>query len=192
MDLKDLDPDKLYTYADYLEWKFEERVELLKGKIFQMGAPGSNHQRVSKRLFSAINNYLTGRNCEVFYAPFDVRIPRKSADDKDIITVFQPDLCVICDPTKIDEKGCLGAPDIVIEILSPGNNKKELKYKFDIYEEAGVKEYWIADPREKSVQIFLLINGKYSSEGYLIDEDKITSNILPGFSMIISELFLNI
>ncbi len=192
MELIDLDLNKFYTYADYLKWKFEERVELLKGKIFQMGAPGSNHQRVSKRLFSAINNYLTGRNCEVFFAPFDVRIPRKSADDKDIITVFQPDLCVICDPTKIDEKGCLGAPDIVIEILSADNNIKELKYKFDIYKEAGVKEYWIVDPREQSVQIFLLIEGKFITRGYLFDEDKITSNILPGFSMLVSELFLNI
>lgn len=189
MELAELDLTQFYTYADYIKWKFEERVELLKGKIFKMGAPSTTHQRISMQMGSTINAYLKGKPCEVFSAPFDVRIPRKTIEDKDIITVFQPDLCVICDPSKIDDRGCLGAPDIVIEILSPANNKKELKYKYEIYEEAGVKEYWIIDPREKSVQINLLTNDKLISHGYLFEEDKITSELLPGFSLDLGILF---
>ena len=189
MELAELDLTQFYTYADYIKWKFEERVELLRGKIFNMSAPNAAHQRISSRLHIAIGVFLNGKPCEVFSAPFDVRIPRKTIEDKDIITVFQPDLCVICDPSKIDDRGCLGAPDIVIEILSPANNKKEQKYKYEIYEEAGVKEYWIIDPREKSVQINLLTNGKLIAHGYLFEEDKITSELLPGFTLDLGVLF---
>src|SRR5271170_194130 len=103
MELTDLDLNKLYTYADYLKWKFEERVELLKGRIFEMGAPNTMHQRISRRMLYKIEDYLQGKPCEVFDAPFDVRLPVKSKDDNKIPTVFQPDLCVICDPSKIDE-----------------------------------------------------------------------------------------
>src|SRR6185503_18824286 len=132
MQLSDLDISKTYTYADYLKWTFDERLELIKGKIFKMSpAPGSLHQRISLRLARWIGNYLDGNPCEIFTAPFDVRLPRKSKDDKDILTVVQPDICVICDVNKVDEKGCLGAPDLVVEILSPGNNKKELKNKYE-------------------------------------------------------------
>lgn len=189
MELADLDLNQLYTYADYYKWKFEERVELLKGKIFKMGAPTASHQRISMRMGSAINFYLEGKACEVFSAPFDVLIPRKSKDDKDIITVLQPDLCVVCDASKVEERGCIGAPDIVIEILSPANNKKELKYKHEIYEEAGVKEYWVVDPREKGVQIYLNNNGKLLASGYLYEEDSIESELLPGFSLNLAHIF---
>ena len=103
--------------------------------------------------------------------------------------MVQPDICVICDPSKFEEKGCLGAPDIVIEILSPANNKKELKYKHEVYEEAGVKEYWVVDPGEKAVQIFLHTNGKLLASGYLYPEDKVTTPILPGFSLDLAKLF---
>ena len=193
MKLSDLDLTKSYTYADYLKWTFEERVELIKGKIFKMSpAPSSSHQRISFRLGNALFNYLNGKQCEVFSAPFDVRLPRKSKDDKDIYTVLQPDICVICDPSKIEERGCLGAPDIVIEILSPANNQKELKYKHEAYEEAGVKEYWVFDPREKGIQVYLRTNGKLLASGYLYAEDKFTTDILPGFSLDLTELFNNL
>ena len=133
--------------------------------------------------------FLDGKKCEVFTAPFDVRIPRKSNNDTEIITVLQPDICVICDPAKVEERGCLGAPDIVIEILSPSNNKKELKYKHEIYEEAGVKEYWVVDAREKGLQIYLLTEGKLLASGYKYAEDTVTTNILPGFSLDLKKLF---
>jgi Uma2 family endonuclease len=195
MQLSDLDLTKSYTYADYLKWNFEERVELIKGKIFKMSpSPNTAHQRISSRLHLAIGNYLQGKKCEVFSAPFDVRIPRKSKDNKDIITVLQPDICVICDAAKIEEQGCLGAPDFVIEILSPANRKKELKYKHNIYQEAGVKEYWVIDPTDKSVQVYLLLDSKLLADGHLYaeDQDIVTSTTIPGLSVDLSALFNNL
>jgi len=150
MQLSDLDLSKTYTYADYLKWTFDDRLELIKGKIFKMSpAPGSIHQIISGILFAELFNYLKGKACKVFSAPYDVRLTRRSIDDKNIVTVVQPDICVVCDPKKNDTKGCIGSPDIVIEILSPGNNKKELQNKYEVYEEAGVLEYWIIHPTEK-------------------------------------------
>lgn len=190
MQLSDLDINKTYTYADYLKWTFDERLELIKGKIFTMSpAPGSVHQRLSHRLGRWIGNYLEGKDCEVFSAPFDVRLLRRSADDKDILTVVQPDVCVICDPKKVDSKGCLGAPDIVIEILSPGNNKKELKNKYEVYEEAAVLEYWIIHPVEKTFFKYTLTDGRFQSSRMLTIGDEVTTPILPGFSLSLDELF---
>jgi len=126
-----------YTYADYLRWTIEERLELIKGKIFKMSpTPSSAHQRVSQWLNKELLIFLDGKTCEVFTAPFDVRLPKKSKRDEDIVTVVQPDLCVVCDPSKIDKRGCIGAPDIVVEVLSPSNNRKELKNKYEVYEES--------------------------------------------------------
>src|ERR1700761_3418608 len=122
MELADLDINKVYSYADYLKWNFKERVELIKGKLFKMSpAPNRMHQKLSVHITGHLWNYLRGNTCNLYSAPFDVRLPRKSANDTDIITVLQPDICVICDESKLDDKGCLGAPDIVVEILSPGN-----------------------------------------------------------------------
>ncbi|MDB4918838.1 Uma2 family endonuclease [Mucilaginibacter sp.] len=168
MQLSDLDINKTYTYADYLKWTFDERLELIKGKIFKMSpTPGSVHQRISFRLTLWIGNYLEGKSCELFTTPFDVRLPRLSKDDKEIITVVQPDVCVICDPKKVDDKGCIGTPDIVIEILSPGNNKKELRNKFEAYEEAGVLEYWIINPVEKIFYDTSLLRAVFEQRGHL-------------------------
>lgn len=182
-----------YTYADYLLWTIEERLELIKGKVFKMSpAPNTTHQRVSRRINIRLANFLEGRQCEVFAAPYDVRLPRKSKKDEDIITVVQPDICVICDPAKIDEKGCIGAPDIVVEILSPGNNKKELKNKYEVYEEAGVKEYWIIHPQEKTFFRYLLgADGRFYSEKLLTIGDEITTEVLPRFILSLDEVFEN-
>jgi Uma2 family endonuclease len=190
MQFSDLDLSKTYTYADYLKWTFDERLELIKGKIFKMSpAPGSGHQRLSLRLTLWLGNYLNGKPCELFTAPFDVRLTRRSKNDKDIITVVQPDICVICDPGKIDEKGCLGAPDIVVEILSPGNNKKELQNKFEVYEEAGVLEYWIIHPLEKTFFKYLLTENSFRPARLLTIGDEVTTPILPGFVLKLEELF---
>jgi Uma2 family endonuclease len=125
--------DGQHTYADYLTWQLDEMVELIKGKIFkQAAAPRVNHQRVSGKVFSKLFQYLENKSCEVFAAPFDVRLPVKSKKNEDITTVVQPDICVICDPEKIDELGCIGAPDLIIVILSPGTNKKEIQNKFEV------------------------------------------------------------
>jgi len=148
MKFSDLDLSKTYSYADYLKWSFEERLEIIKGKIFKISsAPSTSHQRILRRISQSIGVFLDKHACEVFIAPFDVRLPRKSQEDKEIITVVQPDICVICYQRKVDAKGFLGAPDIVVEILSPGDSKKELQNKYEVYEETGVKEYWIVSPQ---------------------------------------------
>ncbi|MFZ4799821.1 MAG: Uma2 family endonuclease, partial [Bacteroidia bacterium] len=160
------EPDMAYTnysYADYLTFKMEEMVELIKGKIFKMTAPKRIHQKISVYVCNKIYNYLDDKNCEVYSAPFDVRLPVKSKKNEDIFTVVQPDICVICDLEKLDDYGCIGAPDLVIEILSDGNNKKELKYKYEVYEESGVLEYWIINPMGQTVTINTLVNGKYQT-----------------------------
>ena len=190
MQLSDLDITQTYTYADYLKWAFDERIELIKGKIFKMSpAPGSVHQRLSQRISLKLGNYLLGKSCEVFTAPFDVRLPRTSVSDKEILTVVQPDICVICDKHKVDEKGCIGAPDIIVEILSPGNNKKELKNKYEVYEETGVLEYWIIHPLEKTFLKYILIDGKFQPTRLLTIGDEVTTPILPGFVLNLDELF---
>lgn len=190
MKLADLDLSKMYTYADYFTWSFDERVELINGEVFEMGpTPATAHQRLSSFLFFSMYSFLRDKPCEVFPAPFDVRFPRKSNQDEDILTVLQPDICVICDPSKIDERGCVGAPDIVVEILSPANHKKELKHKYQVYEEAGVKEYWVVDPAEKSLQVYLLTNGVFLASRPLFEDDKLVSQTLPGFSLDMTDLF---
>lgn len=190
MTLADLDVNKVYTYADYFKWHFEERVELIKGRIFKMSpAPNRVHQTLSAEISGQLWSFLKRQKCQVFSAPFDVRLPRKSKDDKDIITVLQPDICVICDLSKLDDRGCIGAPDIVVEILSPGNNAKELKNKYEVYEESGVKEYWVVSPQDNTFIIYTLINGKYDASRLMVAGDVVTSSVLDGFSLNLTELF---
>jgi Uma2 family endonuclease len=188
--VSDLDFSETYTYASYLKWTFEERLELIKGKLFPMSAPNRIHQKLSMEITRELGNYLKGKSCEVYAAPFDVRLPHRSNKDKDITTVVQPDVCVICDPAKLDDKGCLGAPDIVAEILSPGNNRKELMNKYEAYQESGVKEYWVIVPQEKAFWRYTLNNeGKYLASRPLTPGDTVTTPILPGFSLDLEELF---
>jgi Uma2 family endonuclease len=183
-----------YTYSDYLNWQWTEMAELIRGKIYKMSpSPTSTHQKISGRLFLEIGNFLKGKKCQLFSAPFDVRLPlspKKSAD-KEITTVVQPDLCVVCDPSKIDERGCLGAPDWITEILSQHTSRKDLREKFDVYEEVGVKEYWVVHPQEQTVLVYTLYaSGKY--QGILkpyIATDQISPATLPGLTINLSEIF---
>jgi len=184
MQLADLDLNKSYTYADYFKWQFEERVELIRGKIFKMSpAPNWFHQKIAGNISARLWLFLEDKPCEVYDAPFDVRIPRKSKNDKNIITVLQPDICVICDLTKLDQRGRIGAPDIVVEVLGPGNNAKELKKKHEVYEEAGVREYWVVSPQDQWMRIYALTEGKFLESPYFVDGDTVTSSVLPGFSL---------
>lgn len=146
--LSQLDPNGIYTYADYLTWQFEQAVELIKGKILPMAALSRRHQAISRELNGVFYNYFKKHPCEFFAAPFDVRLFDKvktAKANKDVYTVIQPDICIICDNAKLDQKGCKGAPDLIVEILSPGNSKKEMRTKKRLYEENLVKEYWIID-----------------------------------------------
>ena len=187
---EDIDASLTYSYAHYLNWLFDDRVELIKGKIFKMCAPSPHHQQISVHLASLIFNFLKGKPCKIYTAPFDVRFPKESKADKEIYTVLQPDICVICNLSKIDNRGCIGAPDIVVEILSPGNNKTELLNKYSIYEEFGVKEYWIISPSEKTFLKYTLdIDGKYQPSKLLTLSEQVYTNILPGFVLNLDEVF---
>lgn len=168
----DLDLTKTYTYSDYLLWQFSERVELIRGFISKMSpAPSRKHQTISQNLNWKIYSFFENRPCSVFVAPFDVRLPIKSS--KKDTTVVQPDLCIICDENKLDDKGCNGAPDLIVEILSPNNSKHDVDTKFNLYQESGVKEYWMVEPEERIVLVYTLRNEEYIglkpfSEGQII------------------------
>lgn len=188
--LNELDPTASYSYASYLRWQFDERVELIKGKIFQMGAPTTKHQVCIGDIFVALHQFLKGKQCRVFISPFDVRFPERSLADREVFTVLQPDICVVCDESKIDGKGCIGAPDIVIEVLSPGNNKKDLNFKYEIYERAGVREYWVLNPSEQSLLKYVLNqDGIFVAGKPCVGDDVFTSDVLPGFSLNMEEVF---
>jgi Uma2 family endonuclease len=179
-----------YTYADYLTWEIDEMVELIRGKVFrQAAAPGVIHQRISGKIFYLLYDFLQGKSCEVFSAPFDVRLPVASKANEDIDTVVQPDLCVVCDAEKIDERGCLGAPDLIIEILSPGNNRKDLKLKYDVYEASGVKEYWAIHPDERTLLIYTLDERKYRASRLFTLGDRVISEAVRGFELELDHVF---
>ena len=127
--------------------------------------------------------------CEIFSAPFDVRFVRKTVTDKEITTVTQPDICVICDPTKIDERGCVGAPDFIIEILSPSTLSRDAHDKFHLYEEFGIGKYWIVSPNDCTVDIFMLENEKYTFKGKYVAGDKVAVSTLPGLEIDLQDVF---
>ena len=173
--LDQLDPNGSYTYADYLSWQFTELVELLRGKIMRrMSGPTDRHQAIVVELSRRLANHLYRQPCQVRVAPYDVRLPKRGTTaDAAIYTVVQPDLCVICDPVKIESRGCLGPPDLIIEVVSPRTAARDWKDKFDLYEEAGVGEYWIVLPQENDISVFVLdeataryhLVGEYASPG---------------------------
>jgi len=188
--LEEIDLSSNYSYANYLTWLFDDRVELIKGKVYEMSAPARYHQQVSGSLYYFLFHYLKSKSCKVYAAPFDVRFFKDSKSDRDIDTVLQPDICVICDRAKLDDKGCIGAPDIVVEILSPGNNRKELFSKYKVYEEFGVKEYWAVNPGEKTLLKYMLdSDGKYQAFRLFTVSEKVHSEILPDFELDLDEVF---
>lgn len=179
-----------YSYADYLSWQLEEMVELIRGKVFrQAAAPRRIHEELTVALVTRIHGFLKGGSCKVYTAPFDVRLPVSSRKHTDIDTVVQPDLCVVCDPDKLDELGCVGAPDLIVEILSPGNNTKELQLKYDVYEASGVKEYWVVHPDERTLLIYTLEAGKYRPSRLFTLGDEVKSQVLSGFVLDLDEVF---
>ncbi|WP_145860545.1 Uma2 family endonuclease [Pedobacter suwonensis] len=192
--LNELDASLTYSYANYLNWLFPERVELIKGKIFKMSpAPSSFHQLILGKIYRRLGNFLEKLPCRVFISPFDVRFPKESQNDEAIFTVLQPDICVVCNSSKIDARGCIGAPDLVVEVLSPSNTKTELLHKYRIYEEFGVKEYWVVSQGDKSILIYTLNEmGKFQPSKIFALSEKITSSILPGFELALDDVFEDI
>ena len=177
-----------YNYADYLQWTFDGMVELINGKIFKMApAPSSGHQIILMELSGICWQHLKGNPCKIFIAPFDVRLS-KFKEDKLVDSVVQPDLCIICDPTKIDEKGCNGAPDMIIEILSPSTAQRDLDLKFNLYEENAVLEYWIVQPNDQTVSVFDLIDSKFTLRG-IYHRAKIVEVKTIGLDIDLNEVF---
>ena len=190
-----LDESIQYTYADYLTWFDDKRRELVNGFIRMMSpAASTKHARISHKLVYALTSFIDKRKgkCQVYDAPFDVRLPGKSSEtahDK-IYTVVQPDICLICDLSKLDKKGCIGAPDLVIEILSRSNLRYDLTEKFDVYESAGVPEYWIVYPKEEVIMVFLLQHdGKYDRGTPYAFDGKVPVHALKGLEIDLEELF---
>jgi Uma2 family endonuclease len=183
-----LDLDRFYTYWDYLKWSFLDRVELIKGKVVKMcPAPSRNHQLVVRVVNRYFDQYFINKPCGLFYAPFDVRLPVPGA--KKDSTVVQPDLTVICDLSKVDERGCFGVPDILVEILSPGNSRHDMNVKFKLYEAAGVKEYWIIQPQERSILIYVLENKKYRGLPPFTEGTEASSCLFPDLKMPLDAVF---
>ena len=190
-DITVLEPEATYSYANYLRWTFEERVELIKGKLFRMSpAPKRSHQDISLVIGNGIFNFLKGKQCKTYMAPFDVRFPNNLNDpDDQTFTVVQPDICVICDLSKLDDAGCKGAPDMIVEILSPSTASKDLNEKYHLYEEFGVQEYWVVYPGENVLEIYDLTDGVYVSRGKFVREDTVTSNVLKGLEIRLEDVF---
>jgi Uma2 family endonuclease len=188
-----LDETKRYTYADYLTWIDDQRRELIDGFIRLLSAPVRIHQRISQNIFRVIDRFVERKKgkCHIYYAPFDVRLPKKNkTEDDKVYDVVQPDICVVCDLSKLDERGCIGAPDLMVEVLSPSTSKKDWNEKRVLYEEAGVREYWIVDPKEKTVHIFLLqSDGKYDIGTKYECDQKAPVHIFEGLEIDLKELF---
>ena len=190
-DISQLDLNKKYSYSDYLLWQFDEMVELIKGKIFRMSpAPTSNHQIISGNVFAKFHIFLEDKKCKIYPAPFDVRLPIKNQNaDEDIYTVVQPDICIICDPEKVDRRGCLGAPDLIIEILSKSTSEIDRKDKYKIYEQAGVKEYWIVNPKEQTLLINTLVNDVYKPSRLFAKNEIVSTSIFKDFTLDLAKVF---
>jgi Uma2 family endonuclease len=175
-----------FTYKDYLGWDGDERYEIIDGEAYMMAPPSRIHQDISGALFGTLWNFLKGRPCKVYAAPFAVRLnplPDKSDD-----TVVEPDIVVVCDPSKLDERGCNGSPDLVIEILSPSSSRHDRIVKFQKYRDAGVREYWIVDPYERILTVYTLKDGAYTAFPYS-DMDTVPVTALPGLEIDLSAIF---
>ncbi len=194
MDTLNLDQNKRYSYADYLTWMDDVRRELFDGFIKLMTpAPSRRHQELSVNLTLQIGNYLLHKKCKLYHAPSDVRFPKdkENKDDKQVFTVLQPDIFVVCDLSKLDDSGCLGAPDMIVEIISPKNSKRDTHDKFEIYQKYGVREYWIVNPSDENVTVFVLDDqSKFQFVGMYAEDDKIPVNIFNGdFKVDLTEVF---
>jgi len=179
-----VDYNKRYTYADYLTWDDDQRYELIDGVPFLMSAPTVQHQRILGRLFLKIGNFLDGKSCEAFLAPFDVRLNADTTDD----TVVQPDIVIICDKSIMMKTGCVSAPDMAIEVLSPSTSMRDRALKLELYQRTGVREYWIVDPEEKLLHTHILDNGRYYVRGYT-ETDTTPVHILDGCEINLADVF---
>jgi len=174
--------EEYYSYENWLALDDDIRTELLDGMLHLMAPPSTRHQIILGRLYGQLINFLRGKKCQVIPAPFGVRL----FNDED--TAFQPDITVVCDPSKLNEKGCEGAPDFVIEILSPSTARYDKLAKFNEYLRAGVLEYWIVDPDDNTIAAYRLKNGEYIAKMYS-DSDICKPQTLPGCEIDLAYVF---
>ncbi len=180
-----------FNYGDYLNWPEDERWELIDGVPYNMTpAPSRAHQKILAAVLTKFYSFLEDKDCEVYSAPFDVRLPEGEEEPQEITTVVQPDLVVVCDRAKLDDKGCIGSPDLIVEITSPSTVRKDIKEKFYLYERMGVKEYWIINPTDETLIAFILdSNGKYGRPEIYSREDTIQVGVLTGLSIPLKNIF---
>ena len=185
--------DRIYTYGDYKNWPDDERWELIDGTAWNMSpAPSRFHQGYLIGFIVQIGPFLEGHPCTMYAAPFDVLLPdRAGQDEDDVVTVVQPDISVICNPGKLTDKGCTGAPDWIIEILSPYTSKKDMTVKFDLYQRHRVREYWIVDPGNRYIHVYLLNeDGRYPEDPEVYLKDAVVPcTVLEGLSIDLPRVF---
>jgi len=179
-----VDYNKKYTYSDYITWDDDNRWELIDGVPYMMSAPNRQHQKILGNLFLQFGNYLKGKSCEVYFAPFDVRLNWDTLDN----TVVQPDLLIVCDHSKLDKAGCKGSPDMVVEILSPSTSRYDRNLKFHTYKNAGIREYWIIDPEPETLAVHILKDDEYIIRPY-IDEEAVPVHVIEGCTINLLEVF---
>ncbi len=180
-----------YTFADVLTWPDDERAELIDGEVVMMAPPTTTHQLISGEIFRQLANYLEGKKCRAIPAPFAVRLFEKDGEaPEDIDTVVEPDISIVCDTSKLDKHGCKGAPDMVVEILSPSTQRHDRLVKLNLYQRAGVREYWIVDPENQSVMVFLPdSNGSFKLHEDYNRKDVAKVNVLDGCFIELSKVF---
>ncbi len=179
-----------FTFADVLVWDEDERIEIINGEAFMMATPSSRHQEISMELSRQLANFLEGKRCRVYPAPFGVRLFEQDGDSpENVDTIVEPDISVVCDRNKIDKHGCKGAPDMVIEILSPSSLRHDRLVKLNLYQRAGVREYWIVDPENRSVQVFTLDGGALKIREDYGPQDVAKVNVLDGCFIELSKVF---
>jgi len=179
-----------YTFADVLTWDEKERIELIEGKAVMLAAPSRIHQKISIAIAAQLYNFLEGKKCEVYPAPFAVRLFEQDGDSPDDVnTVVEPDISVICDKNRLDDYGCKGAPDMVIEILSPSTLRNDRFVKLNLYQQAGVREYWIVEPETQTVQVYTIQNGMFQHRAFYGRDDIAKVHVLNGCFIELSKVF---
>lgn len=180
-----------YSYADYLTWPENERWEIIDGIAYMLAPPSPAHQEVSGELYRQFANYLRNKPCKVYSAPFSVRLTKgNEKKNEEIKKVVEPDITVVCDKSKIDENGCKGTPDLIIEIISPSSVRRDKFIKFNEYESAGVKEYWIVDPSSKLVEVYILQkNKRYGRPEIYTESDNVKVSIFPDLGIDLGLVF---
>ena len=180
--------DRRFTYAEYKDWELKEgeRFELINGEAFAMAGANERHQAILGELFARLHNFLRGKPCKVYPAPFDVRLFYRKDESDD--TVVQPDIVIICDDKKRGTEACLGAPDMVVEILSPSNTASEMERKLKLYQKAGVKEYWVVDPEHKGLTVYQFQKKIISMQTYGVT-DTVSVGVLHGLRVELEQVF---